>query len=78
MEPKFKVEFLEDVKLFLDELDEKARAKSFIIFGKREALMIKNFSKNYKVKFGSLELCSTKPISVCLHFGIQQTKEIQL
>ncbi len=27
MEPKFKVEFLEDVKHFLDELDEKTRAK---------------------------------------------------
>ena len=27
IEPKFRVEFLEDVKLFLDELDEKARAK---------------------------------------------------
>lgn len=27
MEPKFKVKFLEDAKHFLDELDEKARAK---------------------------------------------------
>ena len=51
---KFRVDFLEDAKTFLDSLDEKSR-DMFIIFGKQEVRMIKNFSRNYKTRFGNLE-----------------------
>ena len=37
MDYKFKVEFLEPVLEFLENLDPKSREKYFIIFGNREA-----------------------------------------
>ena len=51
--------------------------KSFTTSGKQEVRMTKNFSKNYKMKFGNLEQNITKHIIDFLHFGTNRTNKIR-
>jgi len=61
----------------LTALTNKAERKSFTTFGNLKERMTKSFLKNYKMKFGSLGLNTTKLTSVFLPFGIRLTKKIQ-
>ena len=75
---KFRVLFLKEAKEFLDGLDEKARNKISIIFGKHEVIMIKNCLRNYKMISGNFEVNTIKLTSDYLLFGIKQIAMIQL
>ena len=76
---KFRVNFLEEAKTFLDELDDKAREKIiYNIYGNLEAQMIKNYLKSFKMKFGSFVLFTTRPITDFLHFGIRVKRMTRL
>lgn len=74
-EYKFRVEFLEDAKQFLDNLDEKAREKSITIFGKPESRTTRDFLKNFWARFGNFEQSIAKPIIAFLRFGIKPTNK---
>ena len=56
----------------------KQEIKLFITFGNPELQTIKNFSRNCKTKFGSLEQNLRKPIIDSLHFGIRQIRQTLL
>lgn len=75
---KFRVEFLEEAKEFLDKLDKKQELRQFTIFEKQEVQTIKSFSKNFKRKFGTLGQNSTKLITDCSLFGTKPINQIQL
>lgn len=73
MEYRFRVEFSEEAKGFLDTLEEKRGKRSFITFGNLVAGMTKIFSKNLEMKFGNSELHIISHITDSLHSGTKQT-----
>jgi len=77
-EQKFRVEILEEAKLFLDSIDEKSREKIIYNIWKAQRTNDKEVLKNCKTKFGRLGLNTTKLTSDFLPFGTRRTKKTQL
>ncbi len=74
MNPKFQIELLEEVNLFLNGLNEKAR--EIIIYNMRKAQVVNDneLFKKLNDLFGNLGLFLTKPNIDFLRFGTRQTK----
>jgi hypothetical protein len=66
---KFRVEFLVDAAEFIDKLDKKTRNKVIYNIQKARVSNDKELFSKLKVKFGSLALYITKPITGFLPFG---------
>lgn len=77
-EQKFRVEILEEAKLFLDSLDEKSRNKIVYNIWKAQRTNDKELFKKLQERFGSLGLNTTKLTSAFLPFGTRLTKKTQL
>lgn len=77
-EYKFRVQFLEEAKSFLDELDEKSRDKVIYNIWKARGSNDKELFKKLQDEFGNLERYSIKRIIAFLHFGIKQKVQIRL
>lgn len=73
----FRVEFMEDVKTFLDGIDGKSREKIIYNIWKARSTNDKELFKNYKMKFGSSGLSIKKLTTDFLHFGINHKRMIQ-
>lgn len=69
---KFRVQFLEEAKIYLDGLEEKTRDKILSISGNQDPSMIRSYLKNFIMKFGNLEQNIINFILDFLRFGIKQ------
>lgn len=78
MKHRFRVEFLEEAKLFLDNLDEKTRTKIVYNIWKARSSNDKELLKNLKAKYGNLEQSITKRTIDFLLFGIKKIRLILL
>ena len=77
-EQKFRVDFLDDAKKFLDNLDEKSREKIIYSIWKASSTNDKELFKKYKTKFGNLEQNTAKRITDFLPFGTKLINRIRL
>ncbi len=75
---KFRVDFLDDAKEFLDELDEKARQKIIYNIWKSRSTSDKELFKKLQDEIWELEQNTTSFITDFSHFGTKKIKKIRL
>ncbi len=71
-EYRFRVDFLEEAKEFLNDQSEKQERKSSITFGKLVVSTTTNCLKSFKTKFGNLGQSTAEHIIGYLLFGTKQ------
>lgn len=77
-EYKFRVQFLEEAKSFLDELDEKSRDKVIYNIWKARGSNDKELFKKLQDEIWEFRTIFNKTIIAFLHFGIKQKVQIRL